>query len=74
VLEGVQLALGGQGLEGLLFPDALIAVDQVDHGRLKHEEATVDPGVVAVGLLLEIGDPIAVEVQGAVSAGGAGRR
>ena len=59
--EGDQLAVLGQPLQRLALPDRLVAVDVVEHLRLEHEEAAVDPALADLRLLGELGDAVAVE-------------
>src|SRR4051812_512875 len=51
-----QVALTRERLHRLSLPDGLVAGDVVEHLRLEHEEAAVDPGAVALRLFLKGGD------------------
>ena len=68
VTPGPEFAAVGQFSQGLEFPDGLIPVDQIQHGRIEHEEARIDPVAITItGRLL--GKPrhhIAVHRGGAI--------
>jgi hypothetical protein len=64
-----QLTAAGKLGEHVGFEQAGVGLDQVAHRRLEHQEAAVDPGLLAVSLLLKIAHAIAFEVQSAVAAG-----
>src|SRR5207253_2738670 len=53
----------------IALPDRLVAVDVVEHARLEHEEAAVDPPLADLRLLGELGDELAVELQAAEAGG-----
>ena len=63
VTVGGKLTVAGQALHRLTLPERSVAVDEVDDVRGQHEEPAIDPGTVALGLLLEALDLIAVEVE-----------
>ncbi len=67
---GPQLTAAGQLGEHVGLEQAGVGLDQVAHRGLEHQEAAIDPGLLAVSLLLKIADAIAVEVERAVAAGG----
>jgi len=58
----------GQGVERLLLPDAVVAINQVDHRRLQHEIAAIDPASIAIRLLLEVPDLVAIKTQRSIAA------
>ena len=70
VLVGLQFAGAGQRLHRGLLPDGVVALDQVERLWRQHEEAAVDPLVVAVRLFLEAAHRAVVDVERAK----AGRR
>ncbi len=70
VREGVELASAGKLLERLAFPTDAVTFDIVEHARFQDEEATVDPGAIARGFLLEtVNVTVCLELNGAIAAG-----
>ena len=69
MLIGRKLAAGGERLQRTPFPDAVVARNQVEDRRLQDEEAAVDEGAVAGGLLLEGANRAPLDFQRAVAAG-----
>ena len=65
---GGELAAAGQLAQGRLLPDAVIAINQINHGGLKHEVAAIDPATIAIGLLLEVVHLVPIQPEGAVAA------
>ena len=57
VVVGVELALCGDPGQTILFPYRVITTNGFDYGGLKHKEATVDPGAIALRFLLESQNP-----------------
>ena len=67
-LKADQLAVAGQPLSGSRSQTGRVAVDVVEHFGLEDEEAAIDPAAVALRLLRETGDPVAVDVERAEAA------
>src|SRR5215213_6894851 len=68
-----ELALGGEIIHRLFFPNRRIAFDiAADLGR-QHEKTAIDPAAIAARLLLESRDARALIIDGAEAAGWLGR-
>ena len=63
VAIGDQLMLSCQRFQRPLFPDSLWPAHQIQHRRVSHKEATVDPPAVTCWLLLETGHQIPIKLQ-----------
>ena len=64
MLVGRQLAIACQTLQRGTFPDRGVFINQIEHLRLKHEKATVDPGTVTRWFFFKAGDAAVVDVNG----------
>ena len=61
---GDQLLIMGQALKGFSFKNSTVSCKEVQHVRLEHKEATVDPGTVSCWFFLKGFYPVClVEVQ-----------
>jgi len=65
---GAELTAAGQSVKRLPLPGAAIAINQLQHTRLEHEVAAVDPTAIAIRLFLEVVHLMAIEPKGAVAA------
>ena len=65
-----QLTFGAEPVEGFLLEGGGVAVDVIDHLGVEDHEPAVDPVGLGFGLLAEVGDGVAVEVQYAEPSGG----
>lgn len=59
----INLFLLSKHLHGPLLPDRAVAIDQTDHIRRQHEEATIDPGTIALRLFPKAIDDVAIEFK-----------
>src|SRR5690242_12875518 len=64
---GGQLAVARERFEWRALPHAVVAVDIGERAGFEHEEAAVDPAAVALRLLGEARDAMAVDVERAES-------
>src|SRR5690606_7035172 len=71
---GHELPVLGQLLERLALELGVVAGDVVEHARLQHEEGAVDPALARLGLLVELDDLVAVELEVTEAGGGPGGR
>jgi hypothetical protein len=51
---GAELARRRQLEQHIRLPTASVPLNQIKHAGLKHKEAAIDPGIVAIGLLLKL--------------------
>lgn len=71
MLEGDQIARGGQVFKRPAFPYGVVPVDEVENTRFQNEKTAVDPSAVALRLFLKRGNAVVfVQVERSEPAGG----
>ena len=49
-----ELTKGCESRKNIGFPAAAVSINQIKNAGLKHKEATIDPSIIAIWLLLKL--------------------